>query len=131
MIILLLTISIVFISKNKSVNATLDEVRLKEVEKNNMFAIMVKGNNGEYAPSEVFPGKGYKLNDSKSGCMDVNGEKIENSLEYDSDSNKITVSTNKTSRCYLYFDKKQSLVDDLRKYDTNNTLSDILVWGNV
>ena len=45
--------------------------------------------------------------------MDNNGEKIENSLKYDSESNKATISTNKTLYCYLYFDKPLS-VNDLR-----------------
>ncbi len=128
-LILLLTTSIVFISKNKSVNATLDTVSLKDVEKNNMFAIMVKGEDGEYKEQSIFPGNDYKLNTEKSGCMDNNGEKIENSLTYESD--KITVSTNKTSYCYLYFDKKtpenpQELIDSRTN---DESLSDEPIGG--
>ncbi len=91
----------------------LDEVKLKDIKDNNMFAIMVK-ENGEYAPSDSFPEKGYKLNKDKSGCMDNNNELIPNSLSYDEDSQQVIVSTGQTSYCYLYFDKQLS-VDDIRK----------------
>ena len=109
-LLLVLTTSIVFIRKNKSANATLDTVSLKEVEKDNMFAIMVNDGSGEYTQSDGndFPTEGYSYNEEKSGCMDNNGEKIENSLIYDSDSNKVTLTTNKTSYCYLYFDKSNA-----------------------
>ncbi len=128
-LILLLTTSIVFINKNKSANATLDTVSLKEVEKNNMFAIMLQNDSGEYTEQSTFPEKGYVLNTEKSGCMDNNGVKIENSLTYDSESNKVTLISNKTSYCYLYFDKESKMVKQLREVDTTNTLSKILIGG--
>ncbi len=117
-LLLILTTSIVFIRKNKSVNATLDTVSLKEVEKNNMFAIMLQNDSGEYevSNSNEWP-EDYFYNEKLSGCMDNNGEKIENSLTYDSDSNKVTLTTNKTSYCYLYFDKNNAkeLIEQLKK----------------
>ncbi len=129
-LLLIVTTSIVFISKNKSVNATLDTVSLKEVEKDNMFAVMFQNDNGEYTEQSTFPGENYKLNEEKSGCIDNNGEKIENSLTYDSDGNKVTVSTNKTSYCYLYFDIKGMTTKELiESRKSNDSLSNEPVGG--
>ncbi len=128
-VILLLTTSIVFISKNKSANATLDTVSLKEVEKDNMFAIMINDGSGEYTKSDAFPNEeGYQINETLSGCMDNNGVKIENILTYDSDSKKVTVSTNRTSYCYLYFDKSNAK-ELIQKLKNTKGLSTNLVGG--
>ncbi len=91
----------------------LDEVKLKDVDENNMFAIMVKGTDGKYTSIDQFPGEGYKLNEDKSGCMDNNNELISDSLSYDEGEQKVIVNTGQTSYCYLYFDKQLS-VNDLR-----------------
>ena len=128
-IILLLTTSIVFIRKNKSVNATLDTVSLKDVKENNMLAIMVNDGSGEYTKSESFPNEeGYKLNETKSGCMDNNGEKIENSLSFDDKTHKVTLTSNKTSYCYLYFDKSNAK-ELIKKLKSTQGLSTDLLGG--
>jgi len=40
-----------------------------------------------------------------SGCIDINGNKLEDALTYDKDNNKASVNTTNTSYCYLYFSK--------------------------
>ena len=94
--------------KNKPV--VLDEVKLKDIEigKKRTFAIMLQdevgGTTYTESSSSSFPSSGYTFNSTKSGCMDANGEKIDNALSYDDETHKASVTTNKTSYCYLYFD---------------------------
>ncbi len=128
-VVILTIVSSIFLINNKlSDNKTqLDEVKLKDIKDNNMFAIMVK-ENGEYTSSDKFPGDGYKFNSEKSGCMDNNNQLIPDSLSYDEGSQQVIVNTGQTSYCYLYFDKQLS-VADLEKYDKTNTLSNELVGG--
>ena len=41
-----------------------------------------------------------------SGCIDINGNRIEDALTYDKENNKANVNTTNTSYCYLYFSIK-------------------------
>ncbi len=127
--VILIVSTFLICHKHTAYQTQLDEVKLKDIEENNMFAIMVKGTDGEYKEQQTFPGDGYKLNKDKSGCMDNNGEKIENSLEYDSESKKVTVSTGQTSYCYLYFDKELPKTLQTLQSQKDSGLSDDLVGG--
>jgi len=55
----------------------------------------------EYTSSNIFP-VGYKINLSKSSCVDTKGNKINGILL--GTSNSVTVTSNKTAYCYIYFD---------------------------
>ena len=92
-------------------NTKLDEVELNINEKNRMFAIMLEQEDGTYKEdtSNTWPTSGYKYNASMSGCIDINGNKLDGVLTYDSTNNIATVDTGKTSYCYLYFDKDKSI----------------------
>ena len=89
-------------------NTKLDEVELNINEKNRMFAIMLEQDDGTYKEdtTNTWPTSGYKYNATMSGCIDINGNKLDGVLSYDSTNNIATVDTGKTSYCYLYF--KQS-----------------------
>ena len=63
--------------------------------------------------SSTFPSSGYTFNSTKSGCMDANGEKIDGALSYDDETHKASVTTNKTSYCYFYFDMLSPSIEDL------------------
>jgi len=67
------------------------------------FAMFVKqdGFYVEYTGGDVFP-NGYKLNLDKSSCVDTTGKVIGNVLSYNNE--MITITSNKTAYCYLYFD---------------------------
>ena len=82
----------------------LDEVSLQE-NLNNMFAIMLEQDDGTYKEdtSNTWPPSGYTYNASMSGCIDLNGNKLDGVLTYDSANNIATIDTGKTSYCYLYF----------------------------
>ncbi len=93
----------------------LPEVKLKEIEKEkkNTYAVMIDDGNGGYTESteDKFPTEGYKLNTEKSGCIDNDGNTIENVLSVVD--NKVLVSTGSTTYCYLYFDIKPPTAGDI------------------
>jgi len=60
----------------------------------------------EYTTSNMFP-EGYKLNKDKSVCLDNKGKKVDNILS--GKYNRLTVTSSKTTYCYIYFDKHYTL----------------------
>ena len=87
----------------------LDNVHLNNASSVEMFAIMLEQEDGTYVESSdsTWPTSGYVYNTEKSGCIDMNGNKIESSITYDSSTNIVSVNTEKTSYCYVYFDINQ------------------------
>ena len=104
--VILTIVSSMFLINNKlsDKETQLDEVKLKDIKENNMFAIMVNDGSGKYTSNNQFPGDGYKFNSEKSGCMDNNSQLIPDSLSFDEKEQKAIVNTGQTSYCYLYFD---------------------------
>ena len=84
---------------------TLDSVKLKDIKSNNMFAIMLEQSDGTYTESSntTWP-TDMKYNETLSGCIDASGNIIDGALTCDNSTNIASVSTSKTSYCYLYFD---------------------------
>ncbi len=70
-----------------------------------IFAIMLQQADNTYkeSSSSTFPTSGYTLNETLSGCVDKNGNRIDNALI--KNGNEITLRTKQTSYCYYYFDK--------------------------
>ena len=98
----------------------LPEVRLKEIiNKDKSFAIMIQSKNGykEY-DSDTWPGSSYKFKEAK--CIDNNGDEIKEAVTYEE--GKITLTTNKTIYCTVYFDYKGT-INILRENDTQKYLS--------
>ncbi len=98
------------IYKYKNKNVEIPKVQLRESEKNKKdksFAIMLEQNDGSYSEtsSNSFNQPGYIFNSEKSGCIDINGNKIANSLGYNESTKSIGVRVNSTAYCYAYFDK--------------------------
>ncbi len=87
----------------------LPKVRLKNETKNKTFAIMLEDNyqDGNYTEyeSDTFPTDGYTFNGEKSKCTDTNGNIVKDVLSYDSENKLITLNTNKTVYCYIYYDR--------------------------
>jgi len=104
----------IFLVYKSSENKNLENVKLKEIEKiPKGLAIMIETehNSDDYEESNTssWPKTGYKFNKEKSGCIDNSGSTIENSLSYNSTTNIVTVDTEVTTKCYIYFDKRYSL----------------------
>jgi len=105
-IILMVGIILLGISKPKD-NIILESVNLKSDKDNSMFAIMLEQDDGTYKEdiSNTWPTSGYTYNESMSGCIDGNGNEIENSLSYNTDTKNVSIRTKEASYCYLYFSK--------------------------
>ncbi len=75
----------------------------KEIIKSNMLTLMYETEAGskEYEESKdnTWPEEGYIFNKTLSGCEN-GGE-----LEYNSQNNTVNLLTNKSDKCYVYFDK--------------------------
>ena len=109
--ICLLSIYIVPIALLKK-EESLPEVKLREMKKNKMFALMIpddknEGKYKEYTGSDLFP-KGYLLNIDKSYCLDNSGQNVEGALSRTG--NSVTVKSDKTIYCTLYFEHSEALV---------------------
>jgi len=89
---------------NKILDNTKEEY---EVDKETFsMYIETKDNEGnisyeEYNDSNIFP-TGYKINLEKSKCTDIKGNLINGILS--GRGNKVTITSNKTAYCYIYFD---------------------------
>ena len=111
-IVSVLLISIVYITfriVSKPENVELDEVKLKDeikIDKSKTLAVMLQNDEGEYTESEssVFSTTGYRFNSTRSGCVDVNGNIIENALTYNNETKKVNLRINRKVKCYTYFD---------------------------
>ena len=101
MIIMILTFFVlIFKSKTK----TLEHFETNEITKNNL-AMYIEEEKGykEYTKSDIFP-EGYVLNIEKSNCEDSKGDKVETEKVLSSNENKVTVKSNRTIYCTMYFD---------------------------
>ena len=101
-VLLTICLSIVFMyNKNYSKEVTRED-DVRKVEPLNGLAIMLetKGGSGIYnaSTSGTFPESGYEFNSVRSGCE--NGGK----LIWDEKTKSITLKTNLSDKCYIYFD---------------------------
>ncbi len=126
---ILLIISI-FFSFNKSHEYhELPKVKVKEENNVKQFALMLEQEDGKYKESTgELPTRGYIFNAEKSGCTDLNGKIIDKAIEYNYENYTVTLNTNKTSYCYLYYDI-EPIVSYLVSKDLNNNLSKELTGG--
>ena len=87
----------------------------RDLKNSSLFAIMLEDSNGEYKQGTVttFPGYEYFYNQEKSTCMDMSGKPVEDSLLYDQDNKKVTITIGDSSACYLYYDQYKSTLSDL------------------
>ena len=97
-------------------NNIIDDLKLLDNKSNNLFAIMVQDDTGNYVESSDFPKGKYKLNDELTVCNDNNGDRVENVLSYSN--GFVTVTSKRTIFCYLYFEPKVDLIINV----TNETI---------
>lgn len=101
-VLLVICLSIVFMyNKNYSREVTKED-DVKKIEPLSGLAIMLetKAGSGEYVVSEsnIWPDKGYQFNSIRSGCE--NG----GTLSYNERTKKVTLKSNISDKCYVYFD---------------------------
>ncbi len=110
----------------------LPEEKEKIETKRKQFAMFIKEGDkyveyhGENGNKDLFP-EGYKLNEEQSRCEDIDGNKIED-ISFDTNTNSITITSNKTAYCYLYFDKVPQTLQALQS-QADSGLSTDLVGG--
>ena len=121
---LLVTLSIITIIKlNDKKEVVLDNVKLKE-SINNTFALMLEQSNGTYEESTdtEWPSEGYTFNSKMSGCVDSNGNTLENALTYKNGAIKLKTRTN--AMCYIYFDIDRPATEEILATVTEEQLWD-------
>ena len=106
-------------------------VKLKDKETNKKkFAVMVQNGDGyvEYTSEDgTWPSEDdYEFKEAK--CIDNNGSLVNNAVTFAN--GKVTLKTNKTIYCTLYFDESiKTTIQLLRKNDPQNKLSSETVGG--
>ncbi len=107
-LIIVLLLSLFLINKTlKKKDNVLEDVKLQEnTTKNDGFALMLEQEDGTYKEStnSKWP-TDMEYNEELSGCMDVNGNKIDNSLSYNDNTNSVKLKVNGVTYCYIYFDQ--------------------------
>lgn len=115
--IMLISILVVFAFPKimLKINDTLPQVKLRNMQRKGMLAIMIPDDQGGYKEyigieesdthmaqdKNVFP-KGYALNIDKSYCVDKEGQKVDNAISLGKVG--VNVKTNKEVYCTLYYD---------------------------
>lgn len=102
-VLILIELSCIFLACMSYSNRNIDEVIESSEVNKEQFAMYIENSNGTYEKydSTAFP-SGYSLNIEKSVCINLDGEEIPDVLSYSNGS--LTVTSNKTAYCYLYFD---------------------------
>lgn len=121
LVIELISIFLMYKSSNNGEELIFDMNSTEEIEYNNI-AIMIEKNDGTgYVESTTnkWPSN-MELNSELSGCVDKNGNRIEEALSYENGIAKVNTST--TSYCYLYFDNKEP---ELSKVYLSNKLIEL------
>ncbi len=110
-LIIVLLLSLFLINKTlKKKDNILEDVKLREnTIKNDGFALMLQKEDGTYkeSTSSSWP-TDMVFNNELSGCIDANGNKIENVLSYNASTSSVKIKTNGTTYCYVYFDLDNS-----------------------
>ena len=105
-LLLLVEFTFVFLSIKSFNNKDIKEIKEENKVDKEMFSMYVENKAGEYVEytdSEYYPiGLKYYFNEERSNCTDNKGKVVSDVISYNN--NKITVSSNKTLFCYLYFD---------------------------
>ena len=99
-------------------NRKINEIKDINIVNSNKFAMYIEQDDGsysEYTEGNMFAIDGYIFNSEKSNCVDNKGDIVNDALT--NNDNKITISSNKTSYCYLYFSLPPNLYDVCGSYD--------------
>ena len=105
-ILIIVELSFLFLTWMSYSNKDIKEIKEENKVNKEMFSMYVENKDGEYVEytdSEYYPiGLKYYFNEERSNCTDNKGKVVSNVISYNN--SKITVSSNKTLFCYLYFD---------------------------
>jgi len=123
-VLILIELSCIFLAcmsySNKNVN---EVIETNEINKE-QFAMYIENSNGSYDAynENSFP-SGYALNEEKSVCVNLSGDEVPGVLSYKG--GNLTITSNKTVYCYLYFDSVKNFGEYLINNPTAGLNSDI------
>ncbi len=113
MLIMIITISMVLLTWNKSYSYKMDnnEIEEKEVERKE-FGIYLQESGENYTETDKFPDTGYLLNEDKTKCYEYGNDNViqnavEQSLTNGVIDGSIIVTSQKSMYCKIYFDKDE------------------------
>ena len=107
-------------SFNNRVLTQTKEEHIVDKEKYGMFIENEEGKYVEYNESTLFPSNlKYTFNENKSSCVDTLNKEVDNAILYNE--NKITITSNKTVFCYLYFDLDKEVPKEFTFYIGGNS----------
>ena len=116
LLMLTMFVGVKYLMQSKS--EKLPESKLKELNKTKTFAIMVQNGDGyeEYtSEDDTWPGEGYKFKEAK--CTDNNGASVDGAVTFAD--GKVTLKSNRTIYCTLYFDIYKKTTTDILRDKTN------------
>ena len=105
-LVISVTVGKMFMNNTSTNNETKEE---SIVSSNNArFAVLLEQADGTYVESTdaKFPTTGYEYDNSKSGCVDKDGNKIEGVMSYNKTTGILTLNNDETTNCYIYFKRK-------------------------
>ncbi len=115
MLIMIITISMVLLTWNKSYSYKMNNItpEEKEIERKE-FGIYLQENGTTYKETNTFPDTGYLLNTSKTECHEYGNDNViqnavEQSLTNGVIDGSIIVTSQKSMYCKIYFDKESTI----------------------
>ncbi len=117
MLIMIITISMVLLTWNKSYSYKMDDNEPEEIERKEFGIFLEKSqgsqkNDTDYESTDTFPNTGYLLNTSKTKCYEYGSDTeipqaVEQSLTNGVIDGSIIVQSTKSMYCKIYFDKDE------------------------
>ena len=126
--LILVELSFIFLSFMSYQNKVVESKETSKVDKEK-FAMYRENMDGEY--EEITSTSGmtdrYVINQSKTICTDNNKEEVKDIISFTN--SKITVKTNKTVYCYLYFDMLKDLTINVSTDGVDGTVPTTLGYN--
>ncbi len=114
MLIMIITISMVLLTWNKSYSYKMDNNEIEETEvERKEFGIYLQESGTTYKETDAFPNKGYLLNTAKTECHEYGSDNVIPQAVIQSLTNgvidgSIIVQSTKSMYCKIYFDKDET-----------------------
>ena len=117
----IIIVTIFIVSKNNTNNEIVMQDNKENLINNSFLTLMLEQSDGTYAEStsNTWPGDGYIFNSELSACEN-GGE-----LDFDSETNKVILYSNKSDGCYIYFDiYNKPIINSINLSEvTNNSIT--------
>ncbi len=113
--LIIITISMVLLTWNKSYSYKMDDNEIEETEvERKEFGIYLQESGENYTETDKFPDTGYLLNTTKTECYEYrNNNKLTNAVEQSLTNGvidgSIIVTSQKSMYCKIYFDKESTI----------------------